>query len=67
MVSRVKKFLLRFVIVTTFKWKLKASSKLNYLGVPNIVAKILTGVHHKSRHYPHQYNRGLWKYVMKLY
>jgi len=65
--KKLKEWFLHFVIITTWKCKLKASSKLNGWGVPNIVAKILTRVHYKHRHYPHQYNRGKWKYIMMLY
>lgn len=54
-------------IVSIWSFQLNLSRLLNKIGVPNTVAKILTKVHHKNRHYKHQYNKDYWKYVMMLY
>jgi len=49
------------------KNRLKIATFLNKIGIQRHIALILTGVHKKEFTPIWRYNRGLWKYIMKLY
>ena len=65
--TQFKQLILHIVSISFWKSQLGLAVFLNKLGVPSVVAKIITKVHHKKYNYTHRYNIGVWKYVMILY
>ncbi len=66
-VVHFKQWILTIININIWSLQLKSSKLLHIIGVPKTVSLILTGIHKKKRHYNHQYEIGIWKYVLILY